>query len=153
MFCATCFHSLRKVLQEIILYSPQWHHIFRKLATIERSLLCSSSKAHSSQVRGAGDGVSKVGPRAGDKIADPRWDAGLLGDLEDEVVGEDSRAGWLPDTDVTHDCGGETEVPPDSSEVEGSDGSNESLQSPLLNPVPNIRGMVLGVDLNRKGDI
>ena len=62
----------------------------------------------------------------------------------DEVAGVSGSWGGLPDDDVADDGRGEDEVTADSSEVEGGDGEDETLESAVLGPVPDTGGVAGG---------
>lgn len=81
----------------------------------------------------------------GDELDDTSGETGLLEELVDEVVGEHSRGRGLPDNDVAHQSGGTRKVTSNSSEVEGSHGVDETLETTELNAVPHALGVLGGL--------
>lgn len=118
--------------------------------SLVHSLLCAPGEAHSGQMRGSCDGVPKIWPRWGHKVADPWGKPRLLGYLEDKVVWEDRCARWLPHADVSHDRRGDAEIAPDGCEIEGCHGGYEPLEPPLFDTVPHVGGMRVRVNLREK---
>ena len=97
------------------------------------------------------DRISEVWPVRRQEVADSCRQPRLFGDLEDEPVGENGRAGRLPQTHVAHDGGRDAQVPANGGKIEGRDGSNEAFQPAPLDPIPHVRRVKVRLFLCKEG--
>lgn len=79
------------------------------------------------------NGVGDLRGVTGDELDDVLGQTGLEEDLVDEPVGSDGGRRRLPDDNVTHQGGSTSQVTANGSEVERTDGVDESLQRTVFN--------------------
>lgn len=104
-----------------------------------------TSEVESSELSVLNAGLDNLDGRSRDELDDTGRDTGLGQDLVNDVVGVGSHGRRLPDNNVSDEGWGTTQVTSNGGEVEGADSQDETLERPVLEPVPNTLGVVLGL--------
>jgi hypothetical protein len=92
------------------------------------------------------DNLGDVDRVTRDELDNVLGETGLNQDLVDEPVGGNGEVTGLPDNDVTEKSRGTRQVTSNGSEVERADSVDETLESTVLETVPDTRRVVLGLD-------